>query len=226
LNTIISLHRKSSPFICIIFCCIIGKAQDTLIPLYCDSTYYVAILDSLKKTYSNCKNIPEDFELAFYTAVSHYPELTGVHIEMKLKPFNFCMAARPAKKMLAKPQKRVYRIYANNKKDFIGVLPSALKYNQKVGVIGHELAHVLDYTQKNLCRLTGTGISYMFVSYRRKLEAVTDLETIRHGLGWQLYDYNDFLLNHSNASDTYKKKKIKVYLNEKEIKELIIKNSR
>ena len=136
------------------------------------------------------------------------------------------MAARPAKKLLANRKKRIYRVYANIKKDFGGVLPATLKFNQKVGVIGHELAHVLDYSNKSLCKLVGTGIGYLFVSYRRKIEKNTDIETIKHGMGWQLYDYKDFLFNATCATEKYKKKKAKVYLNEKEIKELILKTNK
>ncbi|HNX07925.1 MAG TPA: hypothetical protein PKL96_10100 [Bacteroidales bacterium] len=186
--------------------------------------YYVSILDSLKKAYPNCNNIPQDYELAFYTAISHYPELKETNIEMKLKSFNYSMAARPAKKLLANRKKRIYRIYANIKKDFAGVLPSRLNYNRKTGIIGHELGHVLDYSNKSLCKMIGTGIGYMSGAYRRKLEAKTDIEAIRHGLGWQLYDFNDYLYNYSDANEKYKKKKKKVYMDEKEIKELILKN--
>jgi hypothetical protein len=172
----------------------------------------------------NCKNIPSEFELAFYTALSHYPELQAIRIEMKLNSFKFTMAARPAKKLFSKRKNRIYRIYANIGNDFTGILPATLSYNRKVGVIGHELAHVLDYSNKSLCGIVGTGIGYMFRSYRKKLEAKTDLEAIKHGLGWQLYDFEDFVLNRSDASEKYKKKKAKVYLNEKQIKELILNN--
>lgn len=219
------LPVKRLLFPALFFICFSTFAQETFFPEKCDSLYYSSILDSLKNAYPNTKNIPPEFELAFYTAVSHYPELKTTNIELKFKKFNFCMAARPAKKLFANRKKRVYRVYANIKKDFGGVLPATLKFNQKVGVIGHELAHILDYSNKSLCKLVGTGIGYLFVSYRRKIEKNTDIETIKHGMGWQLYDYKAFLLNHSDASEKYKKKNDDVYLNEKELKELIIENS-
>jgi len=221
---ILSIKRLFSP--ALFFLCFSTFAQETFIPEKCDSLYYASILDSLKKAYPNTKNISQEFELAFYTAVSHYPELKETNIEMKLRKFNFSMAARPAKKLLANRKERVYRVYANIKKGFGGVLPASLKFNQKVGVIGHELAHVLDYSKKSLCKLVGTGIGYLFLSYRSHLEKNTDIETIKHGMGWQLYDYRDFLLNHSDASEKYKKKNAKVYLNEIEIKTLIFENTK
>lgn len=225
-NFIKSLQRKIILLAIIIIDCFACKAQESIIPIRCDSMYYVSILDSLKSSYPNCYNIPPEFELAFYTAISHYPELKATNIEMKLKKFNFSMAARPAKKLLANRKKRIYRVYANIKKDFTGLLPSRLNYNQKTGIIGHELGHILDYSNKSMCKMIGTGIGYMSRAYRRKLEAKTDIEAIRHGLGWQLYDFNNYLYNYSDASEKYKKKKKRIYLDEKEIKELIINNSK
>lgn len=221
-----SLHRKILLFTIILFVCFTGKTQEQIIPVQCDSIYYVSILDSLKITFPNCKHIPQDYELAFYTAISHYPELKETKIEMKFKKFNFSMAARPAKKLLTNRKKRIYRVYVNIKKDFTGLLPSRLNYNQKTGIIGHELGHILDYSNKSLCKMIGTGIGYLSRAYRRKLEAKTDIKAISHGLGWQLYDFNNYLNNFSDASEKYKKKKKKVYLDEKEIKELIINNSK
>ncbi|MCK9612836.1 MAG: hypothetical protein PHR81_02150 [Bacteroidales bacterium] len=219
------LIRKCKYWITLVFffCFVKLVAQENVIPVKCDSVYYVTLLDSLKKSFSNCINIPEEFELSFYTAISHYPELKEIHIDMKLKQMNFSMAARPAKKLFAERKKRGYRIYANIKKNFKGILPVKLSYNQKVGILGHELAHILDYTNKSLCRMVGTGLGYMFIPYRRKLEAATDLEAIKHGLGWQIYDYENYIMNLSEASEKYKNKKRKIYLNEKQIKEIIIK---
>jgi hypothetical protein len=225
LKKYIFLLKRKLLFTFVLFYCISSFAQKTGIPDKCDSVYYASILDSLKETFPNCRNIPAEFELAFYTAISHYPELKNINIEMKLKSFNFTMAARPAKKLFANRKKRIYRMYANIKKNFIGILPGSVNYNQKVGVIGHELAHVLDYSGKSLCQLVGNGIGYMYVPFRRKLEAKTDLIAIKHGLGWQMYDFEDFLMNRSTATEKYKKKKRKVYYDEKEIKRLILNNS-
>jgi len=197
------------------------QAQDEPLPKQSDSIYFLERIDSLKAVYYNCRNIPQEYEIAFYTAVSHYPELKDYTIEIKPKFLHFTMAARPATRLFSNRNSRVYRIYTNVNKNSGGILAATLTYNQKVGIIGHELGHVLDYTHKSLCQLINTGIGYMFVSYRRKMEKNTDLEAIRHGLGWQLYDYKDFLFNHSGVDRKYLKKISKVYLNEKEFKALL-----
>lgn len=217
-----NVTKKILPVALVLLCCFECKSQDAIIPDRCDSVYYVSILDSLKSVYHNCRNIPSEYELAFYTAVSHYPELKEINIEMKLKNFNFSMAARPAKKLLSSRNKRVYRVYANIKKNFIGVLPAALNYNQKVGIIGHELAHILEYSGKNSRGLFRTGLGYLSIPYRRRMEARADIEAIKRGMGWQLYDFEHYLYDYSNATEKYKKKKARVYMNDKQIKEYIL----
>ena len=186
-----------------------------------DSIHFAEKTDSLKRAFPYVRNISPDYETAFYTALSHYPELQQTRISFKQKTIKTTMATRPATALLRNRVKRGYRVYANNKKNFSGVYLSQLNFDQQVGVIGHELAHIADYTQKSSFRLIGNGIAYMFTQYRRKFEANTDLRTINHGLGWQLYDFTDFILNHSKASEKYKAKKKKIYLNEKQIESFI-----
>ena len=197
-------------------------SQQTHFPVKIDSSFYASKLDSIKHHFPECSNIPLQFELPFYTALSKYPELQLTHIEFAVKSIRTTMAARPATGLFKNRSKRTYHVYANNNKDFKGVYLSSLTFNQQTGVIGHELAHIVDYSHKSTLRLIGNGIAYLFTSYRRTFEANTDKRAISHGFGWQLFDYVDFLLNRSKASEKYKKMKRKVYLNENDIKQIII----
>jgi hypothetical protein len=113
-------------------------------------------------------------------------------------------------------------VYINNRPDFNGIYLSSLNYDQQVGIIGHELAHILDYSHKSAFRIIGNGIGYLFPSYRRKFEGATDIRTIKHGLGWQLFDFVNFLMNHSHASASYLRMKKRIYMNEGEIKAIIL----
>jgi len=187
-----------------------------------DSIDYSNKTDSLKEAFPYCTNVPEEYSLAFYTAASHYPELQETRIEFRIKPLKTTMATRPAKFLFRSRQKRVYRVYINNKLNFNGVYLSSLNYDQQVGIIGHELAHILDYSHKSLFRLIGDGIGYLFPSFRRKFEEDTDIRTIKHDLGWQLFDFVDFIMNRSNASESYLRMKKRIYMNEYEIKTIIL----
>jgi len=186
-----------------------------------DSAYLATKTDSLKRAFPHIKGITPDYETAFYTALAHYPELQQTRIRFVQKPIKTTMATRPATSIFKSRNKRGYRLYANNKKEFSGVYLSQLNFDQQVGIFGHELAHIVDFTQKNPFRLLGNGIGYLFPKYRKQYEAKTDIRTIKHGLGWQLYDFTDFIMNRSHASEKYKLMKKKIYMNEKQI-ELII----
>ncbi len=187
-----------------------------------DSIYYASKTDSLKKSFPFCSNIPDEYALAFYTAASHYPELQQTRIEFKIKPLKTTMATRPSKFLFISRSKRVYKVYINNRADFNGIYLSSLNYDQQVGIIGHELAHILDYSHKSAFRLIASGIGYLVPSYRKKFEGATDIRTIKHGLGWQLFDFVDYLMNRSHASDSYLRMKKRIYLNEGEIRAIIL----
>ncbi|HUS00787.1 MAG TPA: hypothetical protein VMY77_03630, partial [Chitinophagaceae bacterium] len=61
------------------------------------------------------------------------------------------------------------------------------------------------------------GITYLFKRGRMNIERKTDISTIQHGLGMELYYFVDFVLNHSTANSQYKKFKRLNYLTPAEI---------
>ena len=89
---------------------------------------------------------------------------------------------------------------------------SALSFNALVGWIGHELGHVLHYSNKTSGGILITGVKYVFAPYRKKMEHFTDQLAIQHNLGMALYEGTDFTLNHSNATEKYKEYLKKYYL--------------
>jgi hypothetical protein len=187
-----------------------------------DSIYFAKKTDSLRLAFPFVTNIPADIQTAVYAALSHYPELQQTRITFIQKTIKTTMATRPAFTLFKNRTKREYRVYINTRENFSGVYLSQLNFDQQVGIIGHEFAHIVDYSRKSAFRLIGNGIGYLFASYRKKYEASTDIRTIKHGLGWQLYDYVDFLLNHSHASEAYLKMKRRIYMNEEQIEAIII----
>jgi hypothetical protein len=136
------------------------------------------------------------------------------------------MASRPAFSVLLQSKRKItYNVCINNSKKLKGVLLQDISFNEQIGLIGHELGHVTDYTHKNKWQLFTTAFRYIFVpKYKKKLEAQTDIATINHGLGWQVYDFVDYLFVKSNVSERYKKHKEKFYLSAKQILEIILKS--
>jgi len=59
---------------------------------------------------------------------------------------------------------------------------------------------------------------------QKNYEKSIDYLTIKKGFGWQLWQWSDYALNHSNATESYKDFKRKNYLNPDEIIEVMDKN--
>ena len=94
-------------------------------------------------------------------------------------------------------------------------------FNAQIGVIGHEFAHIDDYENKNSFKIIGTGLHYLGHKGKRKLEQSIDLLTIQKGLGWQLYDWENYVINLSKATPEYKEFKRRTYMQPDKIEEEI-----
>ena len=193
-------------------------AQDTL-PRYVLKENYQTQENSLKNSYAKNKILPDSFKIQTLIALSQYPELIKTPIEFKEKRIATTMVTRPKPNFIFKNKKnREYVIYINNStKRIKGVLLDTVPFNAQVGIIGHELGHVVDFSDKSTFTILGNGIAYMFGNWRRKFEYSIDQIAIQHGFVWQLYDFSDFILNKSFASEKYKKYKRENYMSPNQI---------
>ncbi|MCK4661842.1 MAG: hypothetical protein KAT68_03170 [Bacteroidales bacterium] len=182
-------------------------------------------IDSIIEIYSYIDNLPDSFKIQTYFAISHYPELVNTKIIFREKKIRTTMATRPRFDFIFKKRnKRTYIIYINNSsKKINGAIISEVPFNAQVGVIGHEFAHILDFSNKNGIRILGNGIGYLFKKFKIKLEYQTDSTTIAHGLGWQVYDFSDYILNRAEIPEKYINYKKKIYMSPNEIKKIILK---
>ena len=180
-------------------------------------------LDSLLQAYGKNKTLAPGYELQSLVALSFYPELYETKIDFKLA--NKESIAKTTLPLLALIFNcKHYIIYINNNKSRTGIKFSEIPFNAQIGVIGHELAHAADFKRKNLPALAWWGLRYLNNKTHRKIERATDLATIRHGLGWQLYDFTNFVMKSPDAKSDYKKSKQKFYLHPEEIMQIL--NSR
>ena len=193
----------------------------------CDTTKFelTDYLDSLayyKQKYGRKRHLhvkDEKLKLAFYVALSYYPELKDLNICLKLKAIPSTMQAQPEANFIFRNKKnRSYKILVNNDKNINGMFYKDLSFNSLVGWIGHELAHVLDYSKKDNIKLLSFITSYVFSRKdMKKTEREADIETIKHGLGTQLLDGINFFHRNKKISKKYKKKKQDFYLSPQEI---------
>ncbi|MFW5752244.1 MAG: hypothetical protein ACOCW8_02780 [bacterium] len=187
-----------------------------------DSAYYSDIIDSLELTFGNNKEIPENFKLPLLTALTFYPELEDTRISLKVKKIRTTMNVRPALKTIffRKKNKREYIIRVNLYQHGSNILTD-LPFNALVGLFSHELSHVVDYSGKNMLGLIGTATAYTINHSKRKYEKKIDMCTINRGLGYQLYSWAYYILFESDAPESYKEYKRKIYLSPNEILSII-----
>ncbi len=161
--------------------------------------------------------------VAFRKAMTHYPELCSRKISVQYGCIKTSMAAQPRVwSVFRKRDKRKYKVIINKKVQTDQArLVYAAPFDARVGVMGHELAHILDYSTKSGWQVLWTGIRYLGKKYRRTMERETDSVTITRGLGWQLYHYAYFVIYEAQIDDAYRDYKLDMYLKPEEIYEMI-----
>ncbi len=174
----------------------------------------------LQSKYGKNKVLPHGYELQCLIALSYYPELKNTSIEFVKKNIDATMAARPKMWSTLQGRKnRKYRIFINTNADRDGLLLSEVSFNAQVGILAHELAHILYYTNKSSWSIVGNGVAYVSKKFRTKFERATDERTIQHGLGWQLHEFTSTTLNSKHVPEDYKAYKKRVYLTPEEIRQ-------
>ncbi len=191
---------------------------------YNKSTISNEKLVAFKASFGKNKTIPKEFEEQTFIALSYYPELKESHIEFIRTNIKTTMACRPIASSLTRRYNREYVISIDNDDEKKGVILDDVPFNAQIGVIGHELAHIIDYENKGTVSIAKLGIDYATGNYPPEFEKSVDKLTIQRGLGWQLFDWADFVLNKSKASKEYKEFKRKSYLTPEEIKKEIENN--
>ena len=185
-------------------------------------------LDSLKAIIGTNKGLPEGFEVAAAIAYSAYPELKHVEIDMILTEDGAPMESTPDIWSLFNPiEKRRYCILLNDGQNtyFDPILLRALPFDAQVGILAHELGHVVYYENLNLLQLGKWGIKYLRDDdFRATHERTTDLMPVYHGLGSQIYQYARFVRYDPTCKDFYARGKEfmdKYYLTDRELLETI-----
>lgn len=160
---------------------------------YVEQDFY----DSLYEANSGNKEIPEKFSLQILFALAHYPELKDVKITFLVKKAFTPLSALPSLSSMMNPLgERSYRVVISSESvpEMERILLKNLPINAQIGVIGHEIAHVLDYHKKSFTDLLAVALNYSVNPvYHAWFEKSTDLRTIEHGLGWELYSYSKYV---------------------------------
>jgi hypothetical protein len=214
-------------FLQLVICISFGQETHLDFKTDCDTNFYLLkdYQDSLafyEKEFGGKKKInirDKKLKLAFYVALRHYPELKNAHIKVDLKKISATMMAQPNFGFLFhRKEKRRYQIFVNRTQANNGMYYKDLTFNSQVGWIGHEFAHVLDYSQKSNKELLVFISKYVSSKKElKKTECEADRIAIRHGLGKQLLEGTNYFYNNKRISKAYREKKKSYYLSPDQI---------
>jgi hypothetical protein len=152
-------------------------------------------------------------------ALSAYPELKDVQIHYEKRQLKTIMAARPYLiNLFRSKDKKTYKIIlSNNIENHCDELFCKIPEKALIGILGHEMAHILSYYNKSTFQLICYGVKYFF--NKKQIERETDFLAIKHGFGEELLEYNIFVLNSNLVSKKYLKNRQINYLSINEIEE-------
>jgi hypothetical protein len=151
------------------------------------------VIDSLHEFKKN-KEIPEQFKKPILTALSYFPELKDVHIIFRTRNAYTPLTTKP--NFAGVFQRKTHRTYiitiSNQTIDTLKrLLFQNLTFEEQVGVIGHELSHVVDFNSKSFPQTIALGVGHLSKKYIDKMEFNTDHICVMHGLGQYLLAYSE-----------------------------------
>jgi len=174
------------------------------------------------------KSIPDEIREVTLLALSHFPELLEVDIEfvLKNKIRGSVMQAQPkvGSLLFNSRDNRKYKInisrYLELDDEWLPI--EEVPENVLLGWIGHELGHVMDYLEKSRLGLISFGFRYVTSNaFVTQAEITADSYAVAGGLGNNLVDTKNFILNNDRLPEEYRNKIRDLYMSPGEIMTLV-----
>jgi hypothetical protein len=152
--------------------------------------------ERLKREVGNNKVMPSEYEKQILFALSYFPELANTKIEFQFKKSKSgIIDTRPTiGSLLRNGSKRKYlvTIYNSVAGRTLSTFSNA-DVNAQVGILGHELCHIVYLKHSTGFGLLGLGIAHVSTRYMDGFENKTDSMDIERGLGYQLIAWKKYL---------------------------------
>lgn len=171
--------------------------------------------------------IPNNIKNEVETALAYYPQLKNINIEFKFKKNikKSTMQARPTFDSFFKTKKnRKFLVLISEKFKISGREFSTIDIPKDIfiGWIGHELGHIMDYQNRSKLNLIWFGLKYLFSdNHIVEAERAADSFAVKHNMETYILKTKEFILNHADISETYKKRIKRYYLSPEEIMVLV-----
>ena len=158
--------------------------------------YLDSAAQRLEKQFGKNKIIPARFRPQILYALSYFPSLANTRIIFTIKKSTGgIISTRPTTAgLFRRSSKRTYLVVINDtvKGRTLPVFGSAPR-NAQVGILGHELCHILYFNGRTGAGLLGLGIGHVSKKYIDRFEYATDSVDIAQGLGYQLLSWKLYL---------------------------------
>ena len=189
---------------------------------------YIYFLIIILSTSMNAQQIiPNAISKEIQVALSYYPELKDTPIKFKFK--------KNIKKstMLAQPTFGSFFRTRKNRR-YVILISETFKISDKtfltkhipsdilIGWIGHELGHIMDYSNRSKLDLIWFGINYLLSdNHIVEAERAADTYAVQHKMEDYILKTKDFILNNADVNEAYKLRIKKYYLSPEEIMDII-----
>jgi hypothetical protein len=153
-------------------------------------------ISELKHEFGNRKRYPQQYEMQILLALSYYSELRTTSIFFRIRERHTPLDTRSTwLGLLAPRKKRQYVITISDSSEpmLTPILFKNLPFDAQVGVVGHELGHVTDFSSMFLSQIVKHAVRNVSSQYIDRFEFRTDSICIAHGLGYQLLAWSSFV---------------------------------
>jgi len=166
----------------------------------------------------------ENEKACCYKSISNLENADSTYIIFKKSKIKSMGQAQPMiRSLLKSPEKRIYIIKVRDKAENPNLCFETIPDSAKVGLIGHETVHVLDYQSKSVFQIMIMGIKYTWCpEFRRKTEWKTDSLTIVNNMAYENLCFAKFIYSSPYVSEKYLKKKKKFYMTPDDMTRIIL----
>jgi hypothetical protein len=143
-------------------------------------------LQELRNKFGQHKKYTPEYEKLVLPALSFFPELKNYRITFKVRNHGAPLSTRPSYgSMFRHASKRTYMVFisSDTSSQWKEIQLNRVPIMAQIGIIGHEISHIIEFKEKNTFGLIGLGVNHISTPYMNKFEFQADSIGIAHGMG-------------------------------------------